>query len=185
MKVVAIPGSLREASLNRRLLVELQRLAPDDVEIEIFDLGEIPLFDQDVEAEGDPEAVARLKQAIGDADAVVLACPEYNLSVTGVLKNAIDWASRPPGKSNLRGKPVALVGATPGRGATLRAQQVVKQSLAALRCWILPGHDIALPGAHRLFDDDGRLNDDKTVEVAERMLGALSDWTEKVRGIEV
>jgi chromate reductase, NAD(P)H dehydrogenase (quinone) len=180
LHVVAIPGSLRRASFNRRLLLEARRLAPEGMEIELFDLAGIPLFDQDVEAQGDPERVVQLKEAIRDADGVLLGCPEYNHSVTGVLKNAIDWASRPPGKSHLSGKPVALVGATPGRGATVRAQAVVRQSLHPLRCWVLPGHEIALAGAAGLFDEEGRLTDEKTAEVLARMLGAFADW---IRGV--
>ncbi|HVS13655.1 MAG TPA: NAD(P)H-dependent oxidoreductase [Thermoanaerobaculia bacterium] len=183
LRVVALPGSLRRASLNRRLLLEAQRLAPDGMVVEIFDLGGIPLFDQDVEQQGDPPRVVELKEAIRDADAVLLGCPEYNHSITGVLKNAIDWASRPPGKTHLSGKPVALVGATPGRGATLRAQAVVRQSLHPLRCWVLPGHEIALAGAGGLFEDDGRIGDEKTAEALEKMLAALARWIEKVRGL--
>jgi chromate reductase len=185
VRVLAIPGSLRQASLNRRLLVEAARLAPAGMEVEIFDLAGVPLFNQDLEEQGDPERVVRLKESIRDADAVLLGCPEYNLSITGVLKNAIDWASRPPGRSHLQYKPVALVGATPGRGATLRSQQAVKQSLGALRCWVLPGHEIGLPQAHQLFDESGKLNDERTVESIQKMLAALALWTEKVRGLEV
>ena len=184
MRVLAIPGSLRAASLNLRLLREAVRLAPDGMEVELHPLHDLPLFDQDLEEQGDPEPVVRLKEAIRDADAVLLGCPEYNWSVPGVLKNAIDWASRPPGRSHLQYKPVAMVGATPGRGATLRSQTVVRQSLATLRCWVLPGHEIGLARAHQLFGEDGRLSDEGTVEALQKMLAALAEWTEKVRGVE-
>ncbi|HVS12796.1 MAG TPA: NAD(P)H-dependent oxidoreductase [Thermoanaerobaculia bacterium] len=183
MRVLAIPGSLRAESLNLRLLREAARLAPDGMEVEIHPLHGLPLFDEDLEEQGDPEPVARLKEAIRDADALLLGCPEYNWSVSGVLKNAIDWASRPPGRSHLGDKPVAMVGATPGRGATLRSQTVVRQSLETLRCWVLPGHEIGLARAHQLFDEDGRLNDERTVQALEEMLVALAEWTEKVRGL--
>ena len=185
-RVLAIPGSLRSESLNRKLLSEASRLAQgiDGIEIDLFDLRGIPLFDQDVEEQGDPERVVAFKEAIRDSDAVLFGCPEYNWSITGVLKNAIDWASRPPGKSHLMGKPVALVGATPGRGGTLRSQQTLRQSLAALRCWVLPGHEIGLLRAHTLFDDAGRLTDDNTVEALQKMLAALARWIEKVRPID-
>jgi chromate reductase len=185
MRVLAIPGSLRAASLNRRLLCEAVRLAPEGMEVELHSIANLPLFDQDVEDQGDPAPVTELKEAIRDADAVLFGCPEYNWSVPGVLKNAIDWASRPPGRPHLRYKPVALVGATPGRGATLRSQSVVRLSLATLRCWVLPGHEIALPRAHTLFDDDGRLNEQGAIDALQKMLAAFARWIEQVRGLEL
>src|SRR5947207_14536285 len=117
VRVCGIAGSLRKASYNRALLRAAVELAPEAVQITVFDrLRDVPLYDADVEAEGDPEPVVALKTAIRQADALLIATPEYNYGVPGVLKNAVDWASRPPGSSVLEGKPAALMGATPGHG---------------------------------------------------------------------
>src|SRR5205814_8833807 len=122
-----IAGSLRTGSYNRALLRAAQELAPAGLELLTFDLAPIPLYDGDVEAQGDPEPVGALKTAIRDADALLIVTPEYNYGVPGVLKNAIDWASRPPGQSPLNGKPAALMGATPGMTGTARAQLQIRQ----------------------------------------------------------
>ena len=118
MQVLGIAGSLRSASYNRALLRAARELAPAGAEIVDFDLRELPFYDGDVEAAGDPEAVAAFKDAIRAADALLIATPEYNHGLPGVLKNAIDWASRPALASPLAGKPVAIMGASTGRGGT-------------------------------------------------------------------
>src|SRR5688572_23791882 len=129
--VCGIAGSLRKASLNRALLRSAQELAPANMEIRIFDrVGELPLYNEDVDKAGDPEPVAALKRAIADADALLIATPEYNQGVPGVLKNAIDWASRPPRGSVLAGKPTAIFGASPGVTGTARAQGHPRAHLA-------------------------------------------------------
>src|SRR5690242_14601242 len=116
MRACGIAGSLRGGSYNRALLRAAVALAPSGVEIRVFDrLADVPPYNADVEAKGDPEPVGALKQAIRDADALLIVTPEYNYGVPGVLKNAIDWASRPPTGSVLNGKPAAIMGATPGR----------------------------------------------------------------------
>src|SRR5690606_18294913 len=113
-------GSLREGSYNRALLRAAAELAPEGMTIDTFDLRQVPLYNGDVEAAGDPPGVAALKQAIRDADGVLFATPEYNHGVPGVMKNAVDWASRPPRAAALQGKPVALIGASPGITGTAR-----------------------------------------------------------------
>jgi chromate reductase len=129
MRVAGIPGSLREASLNKGLLRAAAELAPAGMEIQIYTrLGDIPPYNDDVFAKGDPEPVAHLKEFIGAADALLIVTPEYNYGVPGVLKNAIDWASRPSGKCVLNGKPAALMGCSPGLGGTIRAQHALRQS---------------------------------------------------------
>ena len=128
-RILGISGSLRERSYNTALLRAAAELAPPDVELEIFDLSEIPLYNDDVEAVGDPEPVARLRAAVAEADALLIATPEYNRGTSGVLKNAIDWLSRPALASVLRWKPVAIMGASSGRGGTRRAQQQVRDAL--------------------------------------------------------
>src|SRR5690606_28963397 len=127
--VCGIAGSLRQGSYNRALLRAAQELAPPGMEIRVFErLREVPPYDADLEAMGDPEPVRALKQAIAEADALLIATPEYNHGVPGVLKNAIDWASRPPRSSVLSGKPTAIFGASPGVTGTARAQAALRQS---------------------------------------------------------
>lgn len=115
LRVLGIAGSLRSASHNRGLLDAAKELVPDGVEIETFDIGDLPMYNQNVEAEGDPDTVTAFKAAIREADALLIVTPEYNYGLPGVLKNAIDWASRPPLGSPLTRKPVAVMGASPSR----------------------------------------------------------------------
>ena len=129
MKLLGIAGSLRKGSYNRGLLRAARELMPEGVELVEFDIRDLPFYDGDVETAGDPEPVVALKDAIREADALLIATPEYNRGVPGGLKNAVDWASRPPLGSPLAGKPVALMGATTGRGGTALAQQQLREAL--------------------------------------------------------
>lgn len=181
LEVLALAGSLRRASFNRRLVHSAAELAPSGMSVEIFDLAGIPLFDQDVEDEGDPDAVGRLKGAIRGADALFIATPEYNLSIPGVLKNAVDWASRPPGRSALQGKPVAIAGATPGRGGTARAQDALRHTLRATGALVLPRPDLLLASAGDLFDER-MLTDEGSRRRLRRLLEALADWSRTLAG---
>ena len=122
IRVLAISGSLRERSLNTALLRAAQEIVPEGLEIAIFDLKDIPLYNADVEATGDPSPVAVLKEAIRSSDGLLIATPEYNHGTSGVLKNAIDWASRDRGHWSLAGKPATMIGAG-GFSGTARAQQ--------------------------------------------------------------
>ena len=179
--VCGIAGSLRRGSLNRALLRATQELAPADMEIRIFDrVGEIPLYNQDVEAEGDPEPVQALKRSIGEADALLVATPEYNHGVPGVLKNAIDWASRPPGRSVLAGKPAAILGASPGITGTARGQSQLRQAFVFTDTPALPQPEILVYRAHEKFDAEGRLTDEKTREFVGKLLRGLADWTRRL-----
>ncbi len=121
-RILAIAGSLRQGSYNRGLLRAAQEVAPGWVEVQFFDIGQLPFFNEDVEAAGDPEPVRRLKGAIATSNAVLIATPEYNGTVPGVLANAIDWVSRPTGRSVLRNKPVAIMGAVLGGSGSANAQ---------------------------------------------------------------
>lgn len=160
MKLLGVSGSLREASFNSALLTASQALAPEGVEIEIFRLHDLPLFNQDVEALGDPEPVARWKQAIRDADGVLFACPEYNGGVTGVLKNAVDWASRGTPDS-LKGKLCCIIGASPGATGTVRAQDALRQNLRRAGTDVAPLGEVLVFQAHTKIVD-GQLTDEKT-----------------------
>jgi chromate reductase, NAD(P)H dehydrogenase (quinone) len=180
--VCGIAGSLRRDSYNRALLRTGQALAPEGMEIRIFDrLGEVPLFNQDLESEGDPEPVAALKRAIGEADALLIATPEYNHGVPGVLKNAIDWASRPPRGSVLAGKPTAVFGASPGITGTARAQSQLRQAFVFTDTPALPQPEILVYRAHEKFDADGHLTDEKTRQFVEKLLRELRDWARRLQ----
>jgi chromate reductase len=182
LRVCGIAGSLRTASFNRHLLRAAQELAPPGMEILSFDLASVPLYNGDVEAAGDPEPVTALKAAIRDADALLIATPEYNFGVPGVLKNAIDWASRPPAKSPLAGKPAALMGATPGMGGTGRAQMSLRQSFVFTKTFALLSPEVLVARAHEKFDSSGRLTDEPTRGFVRKLLEALADWTIRLRG---
>jgi chromate reductase, NAD(P)H dehydrogenase (quinone) len=160
MRILGIAGSLREASYNRALLWTARELLPEGVELEEFDLRSLPLYDADVEAAGDPEPVVALKEAIRGADALLIATPEYNRGIPGVLKNAIDWASRPPLASPLAGKPVAIMGASTGRGGTARAQEHLRAALEYSRAQVLEQPEVLVPEAFMRFDERGEVVDD-------------------------
>ncbi len=179
--VCGLAGSLRQGSYNRALLRAAQELAPEGTEIRIFDrMAEIPPFNEDVEAEGDPEPVQALKRAIGEADALLVATPEYNHGVPGVLKNAIDWASRPPRESVPSGKPAAVLGASPGITGTARAQSQLRQAFVFTGTPVLPQPEILVYRAREKFDGNGRLTDGRTREFVGRLLEELADWTRRL-----
>jgi len=176
--VVALVGSLRKQSSNRNLLRAAQELKPESMCIVEAPIRDLPLFDEDLEAEGDPPAVQRLKAAILAADALLVVTPEYNQSIPGVLKNAIDWASRPYGTAPaLAGKPVAMLGASSGRIGTARAQLHLRQLFPYLDMRLLPKPEVYVPNADGKFDQAGTLVDDRTRDQVRRLLAALLDWT--------
>ncbi len=181
MKLVGISGSLRRASLNTALLRAATGLVPEGVTLETGTITGIPLYDGDVEeAAGLPEAVATLKAQIGAADGVVLVTPEYNGSMPGVFKNAIDWLSRPPGQPGVfRDKPVAIMGASPGGFGTVLSQDAWLGVLRSLgtRHWF--GGRVLVSRAHQAFDAQGQLTD-KAVEEQVRQL--LAGFAAFVRG---
>ena len=177
MRVAGIAGSLREGSLNRGLLRAAVDLAPAGMEIRIYTrLGDIPPYNDDVFQKGDPEPVADLKSFIGGADALLLSTPEYNYGVPGVLKNAIDWASRPAGKSVLNRKPAAIMGCSPGLGGTIRAQHAIRQSFVFTETHVMSQPEIKIPSAAPLFDASGKLIDENTRQYVKRFLEAFAVW---------
>lgn len=179
LKVLGIAGSLRAGSYNRALLRAAQELAPPAMEITTFDLAPIPLYNADVEAKGDPEPVTALKAAIRQADALLIVTPEYNFGVPGVLKNAIDWASRPPRDSVLRGKPAAIMGATPGMGGTGRAQMQLRQAFVFTQTYALLSPEVLVARAQDKFDASGRLTDEPTRKFVVQLLEALAQWARR------
>lgn len=180
---LGIAGSLRRSSYNRGLIRAAIEVAPDGIRMTSFELGDIPLFNADVEAEGDPFAVADFKRAIRAADALVIATPEYNHCVPGVLKNAIDWASRPARQSALTGKPVAIMGASSGRGATARAQAHLRDGLAYTNGLVLPLPEVLVGLAGEKFDDDGTLTDAETRQEVRDLLVSLAAWTRRLQQV--
>lgn len=180
-RILGIAGSLRAGSFNRALLVHARNNAPASLAIDIHDLAGVPLFDQDVEAKGYPEAVARLQAAVGAADGVLIATPEYNSGIPGVLKNALDWMSRPPGKATCAGKPVAVMGTSPGMGGTLRVQVAMRPVLSGMGMLQAVGADTAVPGAGQAFDADGNLVDEKARAAVARTLETLAAWIARLR----
>lgn len=178
IKVCGIAGSLRSGSFNKALLRAAQELAPAGMEIRVFDrLAELPLFDADLEGRGDPRPVAALKQAIREADALLVVTPEYNYSIPGVLKNAVDWASRAGGgKSVLAGKPAAIMGASPGMFGTVRAQLALRQTLQGTGTYLLPKPDVYVARCQEKFDAAGALTDEPTRKVVRQLLEALAGW---------
>jgi chromate reductase, NAD(P)H dehydrogenase (quinone) len=175
MKVLALSGSLRDASYNTRLLRAAAELAPDGVAVELWQgLKAVPPFDEDDEAEAPAGAVA-LRDAVAGADAVLFATPEYNSSIPGQLKNAVDWASRPKAAAALRNKPVAVVGTSTGMFGAAWAQAELRKVLASAGARVLDT-ELPVPAAHTQFDDEGRLVNeelrDRLTEVVEALAAA-------------
>jgi len=179
LHVLGIAGSLRAASFNRALLRAARELAPAGMEIAIFEgIGALPLFNEDVEKAGDPEPVRALKAAIREADGLLVVTPEYNYSIPGVLKNAVDWASRAPERV-LNDKPAAILGATPGMGGTIRSQDVLRRALDMAH--VMHNPEVFVARAHEKFDAEGRLTDETTRKLVGRLLAAFADWIPKFR----
>ena len=180
IRVLGIAGSLREGSYNRGALRAAVELAPEGVTIETFDIGEIPPFNQD--KEGDPPAiVTEFKKKIREADAILFSTPEYNYSVPGVLKNAIDWASRPYGDSAWNGKPAAIMGASGGAIGTARAQYDLRKTMVFLNMFPINQPEVMIGNAAGKFDAEGNLTDEKTKEFIGKMVRNLADWTGRLR----
>ena len=158
-----------------------EELAPDWVEVQFFDIGTLPFFNEDLEAAGDPEVVRRFKEAISSANAVLIATPEYNGAVPGVLANAIDWASRPTGRSVLRNKPVAVMGAVLGKSGSANAQAALRGVLSRIGAVVVPDPQVLVPHASRLFDEQVNLRDEDTREEIRQLVDAVAHWCRRVQ----
>jgi chromate reductase, NAD(P)H dehydrogenase (quinone) len=178
-KVAGISGSLREGSYNTATLRAIREIAVDRLEIEIVTLHDIELFNADVEAAGWPQYVKALRERIEPAEAVLFATPEYNYSIPGVLKNAIDWLSRPEREGPIFNKPAVIVGATPSMVGTARAQAHLRQVAFYNGMPLLPTAEILIARAGGKFDDDGRLTDEKTRDFLNDMVGKFVVWIER------
>ena len=179
LKVLGIVGSLRAGSYNRALLRAAQELAPDTMHIDIFEneiLAQIPLYNEDVRQRGEPEAVVAIKQMIRDADGLILVTPEYLHSVSGVLKNALDWASRPPMDSPLDGKPVAIMGASTSFFGTARAQMHLREICTICNMHVLKRPEVLVSRAAEKFDEQGKLVDEDGRKFIAQQLEDFAAW---------
>ena len=180
VRILALVGSLRTASYNRAAFRAAQAIAPEGVALDPFDpLGELPLFNQDLEQPA-PQIVQRMKTDIRSADAILFVTPEYNYSIPGVLKNAIDWGSRPYGDSAWDGKPCAMMGASVGMLGTARAQYHLRQMCVFLNMYPLNQPEVMIANAAEKFDGQGQLTDEKTRRKLRELLEALASWTRQL-----
>jgi len=180
VNILGIPGSLRQASYNKAALNTAQELLPAAATLELFGLDGIPPFNEDDERTLPPRVV-ELKARVREADAILIATPEYNYSVPGVLKNAIDWASRPYGDNVWDGKPVALMGASPGPQGTARAQYHLRQSFVFLNMYPLNRPEVMISNAAQRFDAQGHLTDEGLRTRIRQLLEALVAWTRRLK----
>jgi len=180
VNILGFAGSLRKGSYNRSLLRAALELLPRNVKREIFDLDGIPPFNQDLENQPS-EKVKEFKAKIRAADAILIATPEYNYSIPGVLKNAIDCASRPYGDNAFEHKPVAIMGASVGISGSARAQYHLRQCFVFLTCFALNQPEVMVPFAQEKIDKEGKLTDQKIREKIRELLESLVAWTQRLK----
>lgn len=184
LKILGLCGSLRQGSYNQAVLRVAQELAPAaGLSIESAEISDLPLYNEDVRAQGFPPPVERLRKQIRAADGFLFVTPEYNYSIPGVLKNAIDWASRPP-EQPFADKPAAVMGASPGALGTARAQYHLRQSLVFLDVHVLNAPEVMIASAHERFDAQGRLTHEPTREFIAKLLDALAAWTRRLMPLQ-
>jgi chromate reductase, NAD(P)H dehydrogenase (quinone) len=181
LKILGFAGSLRSGSYNKALLRAAVDLLPEGVTLEIFDIDGIPPFNQDIEA-NIPTKVKEFKSKIRESSAILIATPEYNYSVPGVLKNAIDWASRPYGDNPFDGKPVAIISASIGMLGGARAQYHLRQMFVFLNMYPVNGPEVIVPFAQNKFDTSGNLVDENTKKFLSQLLQNLANWTRRLSG---
>jgi chromate reductase len=180
VRILGIAGSLRRGSYNQGLLRAAIELAPPDVVIDTFDIGTLPLHNEDLRADGDPAPVAALKEAMAAADALLFVTPEHNRSIPGVLKNAIDWASRPVDSTPLNNKPVGIIGASDGPWGTTRAQMHLRQILTGTNSLAMVRPEVYIGLVPQFADDDGNLIDEKQRDRVRQYVIALAGWARRL-----
>jgi chromate reductase, NAD(P)H dehydrogenase (quinone) len=176
LRVIGIAGSLRSASFNRALLLAAQELAPPGLVIEIREIGDLPLFNPDLDTGAGPPPVESLRSAIRSAHGLLLVTPEYNHGVPGVLKNAVDWLSQPLGRSALEGKPTAMMGASTALAGTARSQSQLRQAFVLTNSPVMQQPELLVGRAQDKFDALGRLTDQPTRVFLTVFLGRLAQW---------
>ena len=181
VSIFGFAGSLRKGSFNKALLAAAKELLPSDTRLEVFDLEGIPPFNQDLE-NSPPDRVREFKEKIRHADAILIASPEYNYSVSGVLKNAIDWASRPWGDNAFDGKPVAVMSASVGMLGGSRAQYHLRQIFVYLNMYPINKPEVMVPFAADKISQDGIVTDKATKGFIKDLLEALVAWSKKLKG---
>lgn len=180
LKFLGLVGSLRQGSYNKALMRTALTLLPEDVTLEVFDLAEFPLFNQDL-VENSPPIVTEFKAKIHASDAILIASPEYNYSIPGVLKNALDWASRPPTDNAWDGKPVAIMSASTGKLGGGRMQYHLRQCFVFLNMYAINRPEFMLANAKNYFDQEGNLTDEDTRKRLQELLKALAEWTRRLK----
>lgn len=176
MKIALISGSLRAASYNTMVLRTLEPLFADDVTCQYVDI-DLPLYNHDLETEEAlPEKAKALREAIRDADGVIVCTPEYNYAIPGTVKNTLDWVSRPPGKNLWTNKPLAVIGASPSFTGTARSQQMTKTCFLMVAARIFTGFDVLIASAHERFDEHGQLTDDDTHAILEKFAKKFTEF---------
>lgn len=178
--ILGIAGSLRKESFNRALLRATAELVPKGARLETFELDGLPHFNQDEESNPHPR-VTELKERVRAADAILFVTPEYNYSIPGVLKNAIDCASRPYGDSAWSGKPVAIMGASIGAQGTSRAQYHLRQTFVFLNMYAVNQPEVMVSNASKSFDQEGKLTDETTKKLIQQLLAELVNWTKRLQ----
>jgi chromate reductase len=179
IKVLGICGSLRKGSYNMAALRTAIALKPPAMSVEVADISQFPLYNEDVRQQGFPPPVQKFREQIAAADALLFACPEYNYSMSGVLKNAIDWASRPPDQP-FAGKPCAILGAAAGMAGSARSQGDLRRSMVFLDMHPLNKPEVLIGQAQTKFDENGNLTDEAAKGFIRDMMAALAAWTRQV-----
>lgn len=183
-KIGLICGSLRKDSFNR-IIAQALTTMDDSIEFHWIELKELPLFNEDLEVGSDPTSVTLFKSAIDEVDGIIIVSPEYNSGIPGVLKNALDWASRPPKSSVLHRKPVGVIGATPGGLGTAFSQMQIRQTLEAIQAYVLPFQKVLISQVHEKIDSDKKvLTDEKTKRYLQRYLEQFQQWMGKISNLE-
>lgn len=194
MRIIALCGSLRAASTNRALLRAAATMLPEGATMEVAEIGDLPLMNEDLEKPAWPAPVQRLRAVLWTAEALLIACPEYNAGIPAPLKNAIDWASRAEGiggttapagetrKTPLESLPVGIIGTSPGMLGTVRAQQHLRMSLQSIGCFVMPGPEAFVGTARGKFDAAGELVDEASRAAVGRVVAGLVAWAGRVRG---
>ncbi len=186
MRVLGICGSLGEKSYNKAILRTAQQLAPEGMVIDIYEgIGNFPFYNDDLAASAFPAVVTELKDKIRSANGVLIVTPEYNHGIPGVLKNALDWASRPTGESAWPGKPVAMMGAATAQGGTVRAQTQLRLNLLPLNAYPLPRPEVLINNVRAKFDDGMNFTDEQGRTFMQQQLVAFAQWIRRLeRGLE-